>query len=266
MAHLVRVRTDIGWVNIGLVQASEFRGIDQNTFLAINGDDGATYTPSGPIIIGGAGMTAACLWTMGNGNLAQTLAASGKRLTLGDSDYFVFFGGHTGATRHTLADGADMFFTQGAFSFAFDGIKFACESLLTTGARGLLPLKVVDGSTFTSVTLSFIVTVTHPNVPQYLPKYRVYALDETGAITILVTTVDPDGYTTFPTPASGAAWFNAGNPQTIALTIDAGVVVDATTKTYWLEITDERGTNALAGNAYTGADCLFSAITDTRFQ
>jgi hypothetical protein len=55
MAHFTLLRASEGlWV--GVVTAAEFWALDEGRFKSINGDDGGTWNPAAPIIIGGAGL------------------------------------------------------------------------------------------------------------------------------------------------------------------------------------------------------------------
>lgn len=55
MAHFTLLRASEGlWV--GVVTQAEFWALDQGRFKSINGDDGGTWNPAAPIIIGGAGL------------------------------------------------------------------------------------------------------------------------------------------------------------------------------------------------------------------
>lgn len=249
MAHLVQVRDDILWVNIALVQASEFRGIDQNTTLAINGDGGGTYTPSNPIIIGGAGMTAATLWTMANGNLAQTIAASGKRLTFGDSDFFKLAVGHTGRAR-TLAS------RVAQYTFSYDQ------------QRIVRPLVVHDNGTLASVTFTFTASGSHSSLPTLLPRFRVFKLDPFGTLTPLKTTGSVlNGFVYLTPPANVAAYENSGTPQSFVYTCDALQVVDKANYLYFAEMVNEGGLNAICtGTILNEVTASITSIPDTRFQ
>ena len=56
MAHFVRQRAAGLWVNDSVITQAELEAIDENLSKAINGDDGGTWSPTAPIIIGGSGL------------------------------------------------------------------------------------------------------------------------------------------------------------------------------------------------------------------
>lgn len=55
MSHFALTRST--WVSGTALFAAELASIDSKTFKAINGDEGGTWAPSSPIVVGGAGMT-----------------------------------------------------------------------------------------------------------------------------------------------------------------------------------------------------------------
>jgi hypothetical protein len=57
VAHNPRVRADLtAWTAAIPLEPSELDALDEGQFAAINGDDGGTWAPADPIIIGGAGI------------------------------------------------------------------------------------------------------------------------------------------------------------------------------------------------------------------
>lgn len=57
MSHFALTRST--WTSFTNLYAAEMAQIDNKTFKAINGDDGGTWAPGSPIVVGGAGMTVA---------------------------------------------------------------------------------------------------------------------------------------------------------------------------------------------------------------
>jgi hypothetical protein len=57
VAHNPRVRADLtAWTAAIPLEPSELDALDEGQFAAINGDDGGTWAPANPIVIGGAGI------------------------------------------------------------------------------------------------------------------------------------------------------------------------------------------------------------------
>ena len=226
MAHHARTRSDADWVNLRNLLPSELRDIDQKTFLSLNGHEGGSWSPSSPIVIGGAGMECRTVFLLQGGSVLQTLAGSGNRITLADNDYPVLTGGHTEATRTLRTSLVEGFttFEQWRPDNGTAGLE-SLFALLTEGNHAIFPLRVHHNATFASCTLTFAVTVSHSTVPS-MPKFRVTKCDANGTITSLKTTADA-GYSSFtPTPASGAAWYNSGAAKTFLYTCDANQIVD----------------------------------------
>jgi hypothetical protein len=54
--HFVRVRASGFWTLLSVVDPAEFELLDEQLSMAINGDEGGSWAPSAPIIIGGDGL------------------------------------------------------------------------------------------------------------------------------------------------------------------------------------------------------------------
>ena len=110
-----------------------------------------------------------------------------------------------------------------------------------------LPLRVHDGARLVSATLTFRVPNARAIAPVVPPQMRIIRVDTAGNITELksmVTGADPIGYIPVASPASGAAWFNGGQVQSVTYTCDQNQIVDVSQYTYWAQIIEEVGTNA----------------------
>lgn len=264
MAHLVRLRTDDKWVNGPLVLNADFQAIDQNTFLAINGDDGGLWSPAPQIIIGGAGMWAAGPWTMVTTSQAQTLAGTGKRIVHGDSDYFVL-SAHSGSSRHIQCGGEDFFAIPSYFSI---DVTYNAPKAAIVGGRILWPMRVHHGAKLVTATLSYFIGQSHVGgLPAVLPTYRAYKADANGVITGLgLALSDPSGWVVLATPATAAAYYNSGAAKTLTYTFDANTIADVQSFTYWFELIDESGANSQTLNVFADIDVSISTIADLRIQ
>jgi len=280
VSHGARVYPDLFYTAPNIPAASWWETVDLTLSKAINGDGGGAWTPSAPIIIGGAGMLFGGAWTLSGSASYANASASGKRVTHGDSDYFVLKSGHTGATRTLVTPCArivDGTATDAAFALNNPYVAASCGygggnpvPANTSGApsyRLFVPLTVHHGATLTQAVITFVVSTSHPGVPTTMPRYRVYRVDASGVVTPLRSASTlPLGFEPFPTPASGAAWTNSSSPQSFTYTINAGTVIDSTKYAYVCEILDESGTNALVGNIYLDVTCTFTTIPDLRAQ
>lgn len=260
MAHNARIRKDAAWVTGFSIDSSEFVILDTNLTKALNGDDGGAWTPTSNIVIGGAGMWfAGGSPSIGGASSSVVTSVSGNQhIVHADNDHIALSGTHTGNTRSIATD-----FDGGVFGGGWeDNQTYGAPQSTLVGANALTQLRVHHGATLTSVAFSFVVASSH--LPTTLPQFRVFACGG-GVKTPL--RAGAQGYASFtPTPASGAAWFAAGAVQTFTYTPDATIVIDTSKYTYWAEVIEESGNNALPGNIFVDATCTFQLIADLRPQ
>lgn len=280
MAHLLRAQPDSVWKRGYVTIGNDLKTIDQNTFLAINGDDGGTWSPSTPITIAGAGVVAGGPWTMSGAALTATTSA-GKAITFGKGDATDYYGlpaGHPGETFSTYMNFVESFHVpivsgnvtnDGIINFLITG-SFDPVGIFSSipGVRLLLPLRVFSGAPrINTVTIDFIVYGAHANVPQVLPRARVIAVAVDGTVIpqrARDTTTDADGFQNFPTPASGAAWVAANAVQTYVYACNVVQPVDSGAYLYFLEIIDEAGTNTYTPgnvNRWLGANVAYTGVS-----
>ena len=251
------------WFDLYVPTAADFTALDVNLSQTVNGDGGGAYTPSGSVYVGGAGMWFAGPSLFTAGAIVET--AAGAPFTFGDSDYFVLGSGHPGMSRtiRTLCASA-----TSAFGFGIAvGTSYAGLESLATGSRAIIPLRVHQGATLASATLSFAVSNAHSaGAPAFLPGFRVCQRNSTtGVVTPLVASGgDANGFVYPATPASGTAWYAGGTAQTLVYTCAAGTVIDRTANTYFAEIVDESGRHSQTTNLYNDVLLNFTGIADTR--
>jgi hypothetical protein len=107
-------------------------------------------------------------------------------------------------------------------------------------ARWIVPLRVHDTATITSVSVSFRVGWTHTALPSVMPGMRLLRLPTSGIPQPLTSTAagaDVNGYVYAAKPATAAAWTGQ---QTLTLPCDQNNVADVATYTYVLEIIEEQ--------------------------
>lgn len=66
MAHFVRIRPSGFWTIASTVDPAEWEALDENQFKSINGDDGGSWAPSSPIVVGGSGINVTGPAILGN--------------------------------------------------------------------------------------------------------------------------------------------------------------------------------------------------------
>lgn len=260
MAH--NARTRIKW-NVGYVpQASEFDDLDQKTAEAVNGDDGGSWSPSSPIVIGGAGVRL-------QGNVAHEISGagtkvkttSGGRIELGDSDYPLLPVGHPGRSRTLLTRAEAGRGPEYEFKWGHDVGYLRSVALF---AQLAIPLRVHHAATLSNVRVYFKVGAVHANVPATPPSVSVYRYKlSDGTIAFLDPAVATTG-----SWANGAAYTNGGATQYIDYPCTQNNVIDAAAYLYVCSWVDESGANAFtppAGNVVIGAAGSFTTITDLGF-
>lgn len=273
------------WYNLYTPTPADFITLDTYLTPLLNGDGGGTWGPGAPIIINGAGMFTLGPWTLSG--TAQALSSVSKPFTLGDNDFFALAGGHSGATRTIMQQCASALQTliratqpnpyeipitwaltsggESVYTFNIGGTNLVVPLSL------LIPMRVHNGATIASATLTWAVGQSHAGVPENLPKWRLVSISPTGVIKPLNTTFtgsyDQQGYLLMSPPTDGTAYYNSGANYTPVYTCDAGVIADTSKEEYAIEITDEWGpANSLLGNLYYNVVVTFNSIPDMGFQ
>ena len=131
----------------------------------------------------------------------------------------------------------------------------------TTGCEWAVPLtRTHDQATLSSVTIGFKVGATHSGGISGIvfPNLSIQACNiNTGAILKLSTT-DPQY---FPTPASGSAWYDSNNYQTLTYTCNQHNLINNQLYSYSLVLVDENGGSALGNNLWYPIQLNFTLIT-----
>lgn len=284
-----RLFPDTFYANGVPLPASLLQGLDAAQTAGLDGDAGnGTWNPTSAIDIGGAGMWAGGPWTLSPpsaGTVQVVLSGGSVQLTHGDNDYVTIASGHSVASRDLVtqvalgkdSSGCPTYQTpllgQGIIGptalMLPDVFDQSMSNTYRTGypyrpgGRFVVPLRVHDGATLLSVTFNFLIS-THSALPQNFPQFRVHKVDIAGNLTSLYSgTPNGSGFLELPSPGSVAA-YNATAQFTYNL--DAGVVIDASKYSYFVEVVDESGTNAQAQNVFLSAVGLFSEIPDMRPQ
>lgn len=265
MAHLARTVADEVLVRGYITLGTDLVAIDENIYKSINGDDGGTWSPSTSINIYGEGVIVAGLWVMEGAGVTATTSTGSKYITFNRgtaSDYFGYDTGHPGRSASIL------YHLHEAYShdprsidfLVIDGVRTK-----TAGARFFVPLPVYgNAAKIDSVELRFRVGTAHANVPEYLPRIRVFAVSSEGVVIPLRSkdaTTDVDGFQFFGTPASGAAWYNTNSYKTQTYTCNVTLAVDLSEYTFYVEIIDESGTDSQLLNTFSSVKVAFSSIT-----
>ncbi len=263
MGHAWVNALDGAWYNTYVPTLADFASLDAFLFAMVNGDGGGTYTPTANINVGGSGMWFAGQTTMSSGAALQTTAF--KQIFHDDNDYALLVNSHTGGTR-TLRTGCVTASSASGFSLWTSVGSTSQLGSLSPGSHAVVPLRVHQGSTLTQAVLTFQVQRNRSVVPAVLPALRIGQRDANGTVTTLAATgsgADAHGYIYFPTPASGSAYFDSGNAQTLTYACTP-TVIDRTKYSYFAEIVDESGLGSLNFNLFNDIQLTFIDIADTR--
>lgn len=250
MANFVRERSDRDWYRGLKIPHTVIRNIDEKTKKAVSGT-GGNYNPSSLLTIGGAGLELQGTLNMLLGKAQPTV------FRFGDDDYFK----HRRPVIRTIVESCTVLLANiiprecGNDST----VTMANQPFILTRRNAAFlrfPLRIPNGTRLEQVLLSFAVGVAHANVPANLPKIRVVRISRDGTIekfagdtsimSSFALSVDSDGWLIMNRPASGAAYFNAGNPQTLSITFNPVIdeIIDTTQYAYALEFVDEWGANS----------------------
>lgn len=260
MSHLVRAITDTalkrGYVTVG----NDLKTIDQNTFVAVNGDAGGTWTPANTLAINGAGVVAAGPWAVSGSQMTVYAPTFGKGTA---DDVFGLSATHPGRSQTLNQPLVECYSSQPEGIVFVPGFTNAISWLQTTqlGVRFLTLLRVFGGATLETVTLKFSIAGSHASLPAVFPQMRVIAIDGQGNVLPLGAGAlfDAGGFHAL-TAVTTAAAYNALVNATLVYACSQNNVIDRSTYTYWLEIIEESGANAIAGNVFMSAVSLLDNI------
>lgn len=119
----------------------------------------------------------------------------------------------------------------------------------------LTPLLVNHaGRTLVSCNPVLAVGQSHANVPTVLPSagvFKTQSLTTLGVAPSALVSLIAASLVSFPTPVSGAAYYDSGHLQTWTVATDQNKVIDASAR-YLAALIDESGTNSMALNKYYG--------------
>lgn len=208
---------------------SFLRRLDQAASESLNGDGGGLWSPSAPIIIGGAG---AALSSLGGftGGIATGQRSLPGALLLGDGDYPTFSTPRTRTVVFPICDFLNTFVDANNATSIYD--QSTSGALLSTGSNCLLNVRLDSkrfpvGATIASVTLRFTVGAKPAAVPGTLQEIQFFSELVHDDATLTAANVD--------------AYFNAGRPQNLQVVPVNNATVTAG-HCYYLLISDQTNT------------------------
>lgn len=244
--------------------------LDDAVARSVNADDGGVYAPLSPIIVGGSGLT-----LNGGGTSSLTggvTTKSGGKVILGHNDFPTF-----GSTRSrtilvpltptlvgneiTAAGGIDSDISP----------QYGCiRSLIPSTAGGSkivfpIPKRYMhNGATLATATLTWRVWQPHNNgSPTIAPSMAIWRVTAAGTKLALNSTPQLQVVT------SGDAYYNKGNPQTLAYACNQNNVIDSTQFQYvfvWSEESGGLASNPPTLNLFHSLALSYTTIADQRFE
>lgn len=256
MANFERERTDQDWYRGLKIPHTVIRNIDEKTRQAV-AESGGTWDPTGPIVLGGAGLELQATMRLSGGSVA--FPGPSSRFRFGDDDYFR----HEAPVSRVIRDPSTLGIVGAhlprrlKMTLPLPTVDASTTSpmvqVVRTGQRVRIPLRIPDGSKLDRVDIYFIVGATHANVPVNMPRARVVRIRHVDGVLEpypdqITVGADPDGWVVMERPASGAAWTNSGNARyfvpILEYLVSAGEPADWSRYAYALEWTEESGANA----------------------
>lgn len=264
---------------------AHMRKLDQFSSELVNGEDGGTFNPTDPIVVGPWTTPNITLSTAGSvlSGDVETVAGNSRDATL-DVPGIVLQGGNppicvTARTRSVTVSFVDGIVTTDVGSgtawsaWDVDPVSRSMRAIIASSAEMLLlplPFRAQHrGSTIDSVTFRYAIAqerVALPNLSK--PWFGVFRGGAT-APTFLHTAAGAYNASGFYVDAAAtvADYFSNGQTRTAVFTPNQNnTSLDPSAYYYFLAIFDETGTagTALAGNRFMSATVALSAIADLR--
>lgn len=268
-----RTQPDATWNNGGaggyVPLRSDWEDLDRKVFQAINGDLGGTWAPSSPIIIQGSGLQASGLAVDYAGSL-ESLSGARFFFTNGGPGpwpkFLIVNGKPHALSSRTILQSTITRRARPHVANWQTNLTYACVQANGGGAEIYQPTGVVTASgfvlllrthnqaTLSKATLRFRVALPHNAAPGLTIRMRIVRT-RGGVIQPLASAAagaDANGWIPMlPNPASGAAWFDGGNVQSLIYPCDQNNVIDTSQYLYFAHIEDE------VGQTITEPDGLF---------
>ena len=247
MANFVHINLVDGVYIDGQVPgAGDFQRLDRQLFAAVDGDNGGSWSPTSPIVLGT--------------DAIELGAPPGFIRGRTRSIYARMYG-----WEQSSADTLWQWVKRDDRGFYIPTTGMRSRS---SGAAYEIPLgrQAHHGATLSNVRLSISVGAAHDLVPKYMPAIYVIrrALDGSGEDEYLHALTAG----AWPKPETGALWYADGYVQSLDVACDRNNVIDSETYVYRVKYVDEYGTGAFDygnGNYLVSLRLDFTAIRSLSF-
>lgn len=142
-------------------------------------------------------------------------------------------------------------------------IPYTQVTAQSTGGSFAVPIIAPhNGATLSSVDVILTVGTAHTGVPASLPTIQITRVGTTGTVVNLSST----GTQVFPTPGSGAAYYNGGVAQDFIYTCNQNNVIDTANYCYYIIVNNESGANSQNFTAYGPLLLNYTNITSSQWS
>lgn len=259
MTAFVRLQSDAAWIAGYTPTGADLEDWDRKVAASLNGDDGGTWAPSSPILFTSAGTGAGRFVISAPAKVCyggRLTTLTGARFLLPSGQFEQLAPGHAGRTRALPSSFLDATVSPAAagspaipaMGVTVTGARWRVDlaplpnipadlsDLTTVGpfeeapSRTSIELETHDGATLASVTVAWVAR-------QGTPRARLLRYDLNGdatPITLTAAGADADGWAKLP------AADPALNVQSGTVVCDAGVAVDKSGFSYWLQIEEDQ--------------------------
>lgn len=272
-----------GWPK-GFVPSPAFlRKLDQFSSELVNGDEGGSWEPEDPIVLGPVGATT-MTFSSGNSLLSgdvetvkgnaddETVNQAGLILTGGAAPIF-----ETSRTRDIVVPlGIHIEALSGSAQnnprFEIDPLTLGARRIISNNTSDILtvPLPIRaqhSGATIASVDFRFQVASQRSALPSTMPRVRVARLTGGTIAPLQSSTSSPYDANGWYVDQAGtaSAYFNNGQTRTLTYTCNQNnASLDQSNKLWMVQIRDEGGGNNFVGNIFLSAVVHLTSIADFR--
>lgn len=202
MSHNTYTRVGGNWTDgVDTLTEADLESFEAKMFKSVNGDDGGTWAPAAPIVIGGSGIRLAgafhlfdstCLVTCDGGiDLQGALNVnSGGSVSINNGATFAVYDKVLLASRSiTRGQPFSPRFTAGEFDTPTGSVE-VLKVLSVNPVLCTFPLELPHGSVLTQVRISILPAGGHVGLPVTMPRLRVLKIDSTGGTTVVGSATD----------------------------------------------------------------------------
>jgi hypothetical protein len=185
---------------------------------------------------------------------------------MGNNDYPTLPVGHTGRSRTITVPFSTVQYSGTTFNLA-------SYSTYAVGGVGAVEYMIVPkealhvGATLSSIDILFVVPSSKTTIPATLPNVQVFyfplAVGSAVAAPAFLHSVNTTQYYS-PNPANTAAWIDSQKLKALTFTTNQNNVI-AANRIYFINLYDESGSGAQAGNQFYAVNFNYTNITDMRF-